>query len=172
MCAQTRRIVNIGLVEHNAGGLQIREKLRDGAPVGTIAVVLVNRHPVVVRLPPLVRDISLDSWVLARDLRVLGVPPRGSAESFHVRDAPATVMVLVAEVQDTAAVATALANLIWRTSGGPQEPATAFVECDSSGIDVLAGAHEAGLDSAFPVWFVVGDWRPKFGVVADTHVVS
>jgi hypothetical protein len=133
-------------------------------------MMLPSRHPILISLPPPIRGSALDSRVLAHLLHRFCFSPRSRASGLQLRQTHEAVVVLVAEVQDAAAVATSLADFVRRADGVKHESATAFIEGDDSGVDILAGSYEAALDSTFPVWLVVADWQPEFDVVADAHV--
>lgn len=108
MRPQAFLIIQIRRVSHNPDPLQLLEDSRHSAPVRTPAVVLVRRHPLIISLPPFPIHFSLRIWVHAILFCKLGVPPRGVVGGLKVDDALKTVLVLVAEVQNAAAVAAAL----------------------------------------------------------------
>ena len=171
MYAQARRIAHTRLVMHDASGLQVPEKLRHGSPARAVAVVLVSRHPLVISSPPTARGFSLDTWgsLLTLCRNRLGFPLSSSAGGFKICHAPGTIVILVAEVQDTRTVPAAVVTLTRRAYGSTRKPAPAFPEGYDPGVDVLAGLYKATLDPAFPVWLVVGDGGPKFYVILDAH---
>ena len=109
-------------------------------------MVFVRRHPIVISLLPPLRSSGLDGVVLAHCFHRLCLSLGSRAKGLQLRQAYETVVVLVTKIQDAAAVATALANVIPRAYGVEQEPATTFIEGDDSGVDVHAGLHEAALD--------------------------
>lgn len=133
-------------------------------------MVLVSRHPIVIRLAPLLRDLRLSVRVDAVVVGELGGPLGRIAGALEFYQADEAVVVFVAKVCDAAAVTTALCDKARTAACLLEEGAFAFVEADSHGVIVLVGLREAALYPALPVWVVVLDWKPEFHVVMDTHV--
>lgn len=167
---QTHRIGVIHLVRNHIRPLQLLEQLRHVAPVRTFAVVLIGRHPIVVRLPPLLRNLCLFSRVDAVLVGLLGCFLCRVASALEFHESKEAVIVFVAEVGDAATVTTALCDKARSASRLRGEGALAFVETNTYGIVVLIGLRETALDLALPIRVVVFDRKPELHVVVDTHV--
>ena len=75
--------------------------------------MLVGRHPIVVRLAPLLRDLRLPVRVQAIFVGELGGSLGGVAGTLEFDQADEAVVVFVAKVRDAAAVAAALYDETW-----------------------------------------------------------
>jgi hypothetical protein len=133
-------------------------------------MVLVNGRPIVVCLPPLLRDVGLDVWMLARAIHGLGFALGGGTCRLHLDEASKAVVVLIAEIEDAVVVAAALGDFVGSAACLLEELTTALVEVNDSGVGILTGSRKAALDSALPVWLVVADGEPVLDIVTDTHL--
>jgi len=70
--AHAHFVGEVGLVLDDVRPLQLLEQTRHVAPVRALAVVLVGRHPIVISLPPLLRDLRLSVRVDAVFVGELG----------------------------------------------------------------------------------------------------
>jgi hypothetical protein len=108
--AQTHRVGEAHLVRDDIRPLQLLEQPRHVAPFRALAMVLVGRHPIVVRLAPLLRDLRLPVRVKAVFVGELGGSLGRVAGALELDQADEAVVVFVAKVRDAAAVATALCD--------------------------------------------------------------